>query len=132
MAAVGQASVLWRRRRGRRREGKEEGRGGAGPVTTYVEGLIFCATIQNVLVAAYILANAVESLNHLQAQSFALVLLGDGDFFYMTNEAAAMDAARLLVNNRSLTWKVFSRHLQFPLHNQTPRADNFPGVFDGQ
>lgn len=65
--------------------------GGWGAFTTYVEGLVLGATIQNVLVAAYILANTVESLNHLQAQPFALVLLGDGDFFYVTNEAAAMD-----------------------------------------
>lgn len=73
-----------------------------GEVTTYIERLILCAAIQNVLVAAHTPPNTVEGLNHLEAQALALMLLRDGDFFYVTDEAATMDAAMCHVKTSSL------------------------------
>ena len=59
-----------------------------------VEGLVSRSAVQDVLVAANALADRIKSLDHLQSQTSALDLLGDGDLFDVADESSIVDAGR--------------------------------------
>lgn len=57
-----------------------------------VESLIGLRAVENGLVAADVLRHVVQRLDDAQTQLLALLVLGDGDVFDVTDEAEAVDA----------------------------------------
>lgn len=62
-----------------------------------IKGLVLVAAVEDVLVASHIPADSVDGGEHGQAQPLALVLLRDGDFFYVTDEAAVVNAVGCVI-----------------------------------
>lgn len=60
--------------------------------TLDVERFVLGAAVQDVLVAPNRLAHSVDRRKHRQAEPLALMGGGDGDFFYMADQAAVVDA----------------------------------------
>lgn len=68
--------------------------------TLDIKRFILCAAIKNVLVAAEVLGDGVEGVEHGEAEVFALVGVGDCYFFYVAYEAAVVDALSGLLSTR--------------------------------
>lgn len=59
-----------------------------------VERFVLRTTVEDIFVAAHILADGVQSLDHSQSQTFALKLFGDGDLFHVSNKSSVVDTGR--------------------------------------
>jgi hypothetical protein len=57
-----------------------------------VETFIGVAAVENALVAADLFGNVIESLDESEAELLALLVLGDGDVFDVTDGPEAVDA----------------------------------------
>lgn len=64
-------------------------------VSTFdVERLVLRTAVQNILVAADALAYRVESLDHVQPQTFSLELFRNGNLFDVADKSSVVDAGR--------------------------------------
>ena len=58
-----------------------------------IEALVRLTAVEDRLVAANLLGDEVEGLDQAQAELLALLVLGDGDIFDVSDEAEVVDAA---------------------------------------
>lgn len=65
---------------------------GPAKTTLDVEALVNFAAVEDGLVAADVLRNVVKGLNHSQSKLLALLVLGDGDIFDVSNSAEGVNA----------------------------------------
>lgn len=62
--------------------------------TLDVEALVDLAAVEDGLVAADVFSNVVKGLDHSQTKLLALLVLGDGDIFDVSNSAEGVNAGR--------------------------------------
>ncbi len=65
----------------------------AAEAALHIEALVGLAAVEDRLVAANLLGDEVEGLDQAQAELLALLVLGDGDIFDVSDEAEVVDTA---------------------------------------